>query len=117
MIRIFRKYTCNTFIAAAFFLSQIVNVHANHLTDISQKEVTDYVMEYVKDTTSKIAGTSASYIPAVSYRTINETALEGKVEKVLEPMTIGIGFLAAGYVASFITSIIGWIKDLVIIFK
>lgn len=103
--------------ATTFFLSQIVNVNANYLRNVSQNDVTDCITEYVKDTTSKVASTSASYIPAVNYETINGTIAEEKVEKVVEPITIGMGLLVAGYAISFISSIIGWIKDIVIIFK
>ncbi|MCZ2158487.1 hypothetical protein NPX99_04245 [Bartonella sp. 220] len=118
MVKLFKNYMLNIFIVAAFFLSQIVSAHANYLKNISQKEdVTDYVLEQVATVTSTATNTTASYVPAVSYGTINGASIEGKVEKVVEPMTLGIGLLFAGYGISFISSIIGWIKDIVLMFK
>ncbi|VEJ45030.1 hypothetical protein [Bartonella vinsonii] len=118
MIKVFKNYVLNTFVVATFFLSQIVSAHANYLKNSSQKEdVTDYVLEQVATVTSTAVSTTAPYVPAVSYGTINGASAEGKVEKVVEPMTLGVGLLFAGYAISFVSSIIGWIKDIVLMFK
>lgn len=105
----------NIFIAATFFLSQVVNVNASHLRNAPhEEEVPNYVMEQVKDTTSTAINMAALHVPAVSYSTTTETASEGKFEKVADPVTIAIGVVSIGY---FIGMVIGWVKDIVSIFK
>ncbi|UNE54892.1 hypothetical protein [Bartonella machadoae] len=114
MVKLFNKYSLSVFIATAFFLSQVVNVHANYLSNSSQKEDTDCVIEQVTNVTYTTVDTTSLSVPAVSYETTNEAALEGKFEKVVDPITVGVGVLVFGYAFSFI---IGLIKDIVSIFK
>ncbi|WP_375619758.1 MULTISPECIES: hypothetical protein [unclassified Bartonella] len=118
MVRIFKNYILSIFIASAFFISQTVNVNANYLKNDTQKEeFSVFPMEQVKYAESNIVSTTAFYVPSVNYQTENGTIGKGKIEKVLEPMTIGVGLLFAGYAISFIGSIISWIKDIVLMFK
>ncbi|WP_273720741.1 MULTISPECIES: hypothetical protein [unclassified Bartonella] len=113
MVKVF-----NILIAATFFLSQAVNVNASHLRNAPhEEEVANYAMEQVNDTTSTAIRMAALHVPAVSYSTTTETASEGKFEKVVEPMTIAAAVMLGGFVLSSITSVIGWIKDIVSIFK
>ncbi|EJF98994.1 hypothetical protein MEI_00161 [Bartonella vinsonii subsp. arupensis Pm136co] len=118
MVKLFKNYVLNIFIVSAFFLSQVASVNANYLKNSSQHDdVTNCALEQVATVTSTTVSTTASYVPAVSYGTINGASIEGKVEKVVEPMTLGVGLLFAGYAISFVSSIIGWIKDIVLMFK
>ncbi|WP_019219755.1 hypothetical protein [Bartonella florencae] len=112
MVKIFRKYTFSSFIVAAFFLSQIVNVHANDSTNIPQKGVTDCVMEQVKATAFKVSDAMASHLPAISYGTTNEIATEGKVEKVVEPIMAMAGIVAASYGINIVATITGMVLDI-----
>ncbi|EJF75282.1 hypothetical protein HWV54_05715 [Bartonella alsatica] len=108
----------NIFIVVAFFLSQIANVNAHYLRNIPQKEeVVDYVMEKAENMAPKVVMTTAFSIPTVNYGTTHGTFFEGKIEKVVELVTIGTGLLITGYVISFISSVIGWIKDITIMLK
>ncbi|WP_375622819.1 MULTISPECIES: hypothetical protein [unclassified Bartonella] len=118
MVKIFKNYILSIFIASAFFISQTVNVNANCLkNDIPKEELSVLPMEQVKYAKSNVVSKTAFYVPSVSYQTENGTTGEGKIEKVVEPITIGIGVLSAGYAISLIGSIISWIKDIMLMFK
>ncbi|WP_375616030.1 hypothetical protein [Bartonella sp. AP58NXGY] len=118
MVKIFKSYVLSIFITSAFFLSQTINVNANYLKKEAPKEECSVaLMEQVKNVKSDAVSMTAFHVPSVSYGTENGTTFEGKVEKVVEPMTIGMGLLFAGYAMSFIGSIISWIKDIVLMFK
>lgn len=118
MNKIFKNSVLSIFMAGTFFLSQIVNANAYNLQNISQKEnMANYVTEQKENTTYKAVRMAALHIPAVSYGTENGTIVGGKVEKVLEPITIGLGLLCFGYAISFVSSLIGWIKDITLMFK
>ncbi|QEE08981.1 cytochrome c-type biogenesis protein DsbD, protein-disulfide reductase [Bartonella kosoyi] len=118
MVKIFKNHLLSFFIASTFFISQTVNVNANYLENTTPKEEFSVpLMEQVKNVKSDAVSTTAFYVPSVNYKTENGTTFEGKVEKVLEPMTVGVGLLFAGYAVSFIGSIITWIKDIVLMFK
>ncbi|WP_273754742.1 MULTISPECIES: hypothetical protein [unclassified Bartonella] len=118
MVKLFKNYVLSVFIASTFFLSQTINVNANYLENTPPKEELSIpLIAQVKNAKSDAVSTTAFYAPSVSYQTQNGTVGEGKVEKVLEPMTVGMGLLFAGYAMSFIGSIISWIKDIVLMFK
>ncbi|WP_455481061.1 hypothetical protein V3564_01365 [Bartonella sp. B12(2025)] len=118
MVKIFKIYVLNIFIAATFFLSQVENVNANHLKNTPQKEdAANYVIKQVKNVKSKAVGIATLYVPAVSYDADNKATVEGKVEKAADPLTIGMGILVTGYVLDLIGTIIGWVKDIVSMFK
>ncbi|WP_375629493.1 MULTISPECIES: hypothetical protein [unclassified Bartonella] len=118
MVKIFKNYILSIFIASTFFISQTVNVNANYLkNDTPKEELSVFPMEQVKYAKSDVVSTTAFYAPSVNYQTEHGTIGEGKFEKVVEPMTIGMGLLFTGYAMSFIGSIISWIKDIVLIFK
>ncbi|WP_375635758.1 MULTISPECIES: hypothetical protein [unclassified Bartonella] len=118
MVKIFKNYILSTFIASTFFISQTVTVNANYLkNDTPKEELSVSPMEQVKYAKSDVVSTTAFYVPSVNYQTENGTKGEGKIEKVVEPMTVGVGLLFAGYAMSFIGSIISWIKDIVLMFK
>ncbi|UTO27751.1 hypothetical protein [Bartonella harrusi] len=117
MVKLFKKYSLSVFIATAFFLSQIANVHANHLKNSPQKKDVNYVIKQVANVTYTTVGTTSLSVPVVNYGTIYEDAedaIEGKFEKVVANMTLALGFFAFGSVISFI---IGIIKDIVLMFK
>lgn len=117
MVKLFKNYVLSFFIASTFFLSQTINVNANYLENTPPKEELSIPLMALKNAKSDTVSTTAFYTPSVSYQIENGTASEGKVEKVVEPITIVVGILAAGYGISFIGSIIGWIKDIVLMFK
>ncbi|WP_273756544.1 hypothetical protein [Bartonella sp. MM73XJBT] len=113
MVKVF-----NILIAATFFLSQAVNVNASHLRNAPhEEEVANYAMEQVNDTTSTAIRMAALHVPAVSYSTTTEAANEGKFEKVADPMTLAATVMIGGFAINLIGSLIGWIKDIVSIFR
>lgn len=114
MIKIFKNNLLNVFIAAVFFLSHVVNTHANHLKNNHQREnIAVSVMEKGKQKAINIA---TLFVPNAFHETKNDVAVEGKIEKVFEPITLGVftetGALVFGFVTGFIMSvlsaIIGW---------
>ncbi|EJF82511.1 hypothetical protein [Bartonella rattimassiliensis] len=118
MVTIFKNYILSIFIVSTFFLSQTVNVNANYWKNDSSKEESSIsLMGQTKFAKADTVSTTTFYVPSVSNQTKNETTFEGKVEKVVEPLTIGMGLLVSGYAISIIGSIISWIKDIVMMFK
>ncbi|WP_208440828.1 hypothetical protein [Bartonella raoultii] len=112
MIKVLTSYVLNIFIVIAFLLSQVINVHANHLKNEAQWETVAF-MEQGKKRTINIA---ALYVPNFTYEAKSESAIEGKFEKVFEPITLGLlstagalgfGFLT-GTVMAIFSGIIGW---------
>ncbi|WP_208433918.1 hypothetical protein [Bartonella taylorii] len=112
MVKVFKNYVLSILIATAFSLSQVANVNANYLKNSSQQETSS-----VFAAKQKAISMATLYIPSLNYEVGNKTTFEGKVEKVVEPLTVGMGIMIAGYAVSFISSIIGWIKDIVLMFK
>ncbi|MBX4336122.1 hypothetical protein [Bartonella raoultii] len=118
MYKIFKNYAFSVCIAITFLLSHIVNVNAHHLINVPKKEsIAQHTTEQKNDLTYKAVRMAALYTPAVSHGQGNEAIIGGKIEKVVEPMSIAIGIMCTGYVISIITSVIGWVKDIVWIFK
>ncbi|MET3589368.1 hypothetical protein ABID23_000445 [Bartonella silvatica] len=115
MTKFFKKYVLNTLIASTFLLSQVVNTNASHYT-VKEKAV-DYVTVKTENKVSTATHTASFYTPAVSHGAENGAIAEGKTEKVAELLTIGVGIMIAGYAFSFLGSIIGFIKDIVAMFK
>ncbi|WP_375661885.1 MULTISPECIES: hypothetical protein [unclassified Bartonella] len=112
MIKVFKNYMLNIFMAIAFFLSQVVNVNANHLSNNLQREDA-FVISQVKEKVTHIA---SLYVPNLSYGAKNGTTVEGRVEKIAQPVIIGdfglsflIGYLAP-LVGFIIAAIINHIK-------
>lgn len=112
MIQLLKTYVLNILIVISFSLSQVINVHANHLKNDAQWE-TISLMEQVEKKAISIA---TFYVPNFTHGVKNESAIEGKVEKVFEPITIGVfstvgalgfGFLTGSIMAIF-SGIIGW---------
>ncbi len=112
MIQILKTYVLNILIVIAFLLSQVINVHANHLKNDAPWE-TIPLIEQEKKQAINIA---AFYVSNFIHNVKNESAIEGKVEKVFEPITLGVfstvgalgfGFLT-GSIMAIISGIIGW---------
>lgn len=114
MTKVFKNYILNIFIVTVFFLSQIINVHANDLKTISQKEdIAHCVMEKNK-ATRIVAG---NFLDS-NQKTNNITISEGKIEKIAELVTIGtfgVG-MALGYVSSTVGLFLGWIINKIVMF-
>ncbi|WP_455466511.1 hypothetical protein [Bartonella sp. B39] len=118
MVKIFKNYALSILIAYAFFLSQIVSVNANHLKNGHQKEViAGFLMEQVGNASSQAVTMVTFYAPILGYEVKNGDTVEGKIEKIVEPITVGTGILIAGHVVSFISAVIGWIKDILLMIK
>ncbi|WP_409361674.1 hypothetical protein ACRPOS_001615 [Bartonella heixiaziensis] len=111
MTKLFKNYILNFFIVVAFFLSQIVNVHANHLSTNSQRED----VSVIEQTKKKAIYTAALYFPSLKYGVEHETPVEGKFEKVLEPVSIGIFGLgvAIGYASTAVGLFFGWLISII----
>ncbi|WP_375616163.1 MULTISPECIES: hypothetical protein [unclassified Bartonella] len=112
MIKVLKTYVLNIFIAVAFLLSQVINVHANHLKNDAQWEA----VSFIEQGETKTINIAALYVPSFTHKTKSESAIEGKYEKVFEPITLGVfstmgalgfGFLT-GSVMSIFSAIIGW---------
>ncbi len=115
MVKIFKNYILSAVMAIVFSFSQVVSVNANYLINDSQKEkISVFVIESEK---GKTINTVAFHVPTVSYGEKNGALVEGKVEDVVETVTIAMGLLVVGYALNIIGSIIGWVKDMVVIFR
>ncbi|WP_455477313.1 hypothetical protein [Bartonella sp. B41] len=97
-----KNYVLNVFIVFAFFLSQIVNVQANYASNKLQKE-----NFYVSATEHKINKTVSMDALYVSNFLDQGTENEGKIEKVVEPITIGA--LGLGTLTGYVTSVVGMV--------
>ncbi|WP_208432619.1 hypothetical protein [Bartonella taylorii] len=109
MTKMFKKYVLNIFIMIVFFLSQIVNVNANHLRNNSQKENISISLE--KQGRKKVISMATLYVPDLNYGVENKATIEGKIEKVLEPITLGTFGVAmlSGYGTAIVGMVIGWV--------
>ncbi|WP_208440383.1 hypothetical protein [Bartonella raoultii] len=116
MTKVFKNYILNIFIVTVFFLSQIINVNANDLKIISQKEeIVDYVMEKNK----------ATHVVAFDFldsnhRTNNNALSQGKIEKIAVLVKLGTFEIAValGYAAATVGFLIGLvIKKIVTLYK
>ncbi|QEE08980.1 cytochrome c-type biogenesis protein DsbD, protein-disulfide reductase [Bartonella kosoyi] len=109
MIKIFKNHMLSIFIMSAFSLSQVVDGHANYLQNSTHRE--NSFVSTIKQKRKDAIHTVSLYTPSLNGDVENETAIEGKFEKVIEPVTIGtfgIG-MALGYASSTIGMFIGWI--------
>ncbi|WP_175869485.1 hypothetical protein [Bartonella gabonensis] len=118
MVKIFKNYVLSVFIVSTFFLSQTVNVNANYLENTPPKEEFSLpLMGQVKNAKADIVSTATFYAPSVSYQTENGTISEGKVEKVVDPITVGMGLLFSVYAMNFIGTLVGGIKGIIAMFR
>ncbi|PIT69501.1 hypothetical protein [Bartonella tribocorum] len=119
MMKIFKNYILSVFISSTFFISQTVNVNANYLINEAPKEKFSVsLMKQVKNAKSDVISTTAFYVPSVSYQTENGTTGDGKVEKVIELITIGTfgTGMAIGYAASMAGMFLGLIINKIVSF-
>ncbi|EJF98992.1 hypothetical protein MEI_00159 [Bartonella vinsonii subsp. arupensis Pm136co] len=105
MIKVLKNHMLSILIASAFFLSQVVNVHANHLSNNTQQEDVSIIEQAKK----KAINIATLYVPSLNHGTKNKDATEGKIEKVFEPITLGtfttIGSMLFGYFTGFLMAI------------
>ncbi|EJF87551.1 hypothetical protein ME1_01153 [Bartonella vinsonii subsp. arupensis OK-94-513] len=116
MTKLFKNYILNIFIAIVFILSQIVNVHANHLSNNAQREDISIIEQAKK----KVTHMATLYVPSLNHGAKNEATVEGRVEKVLEPLTLGTFGLSVlvGYGTSIVGMFLAWmIKGIVSLTK
>ncbi|UTO27752.1 hypothetical protein [Bartonella harrusi] len=114
MTKLFKIYVLNIFIVIVFFLSQIVNVYANHLSNNAQREEI-FLIEQIKEKVTRI---TTFDIPSLNYEGTNVTTSEGRVEKVVGPIIVTIGTFSAaalaGYATTTVSMLLGWIiKNLI----
>ncbi|WP_455466510.1 hypothetical protein [Bartonella sp. B39] len=112
MTRVFKNYVLNIFIVIVFFLSQVMSINANHLRNSHKKEeVAGFLMKQAGNTISKAVTMTALHDSTFGYEVENGIPTEGKIEKVVEPVTLslfGVGVLT-GYAASAAGMLLGWI--------
>ncbi|WP_019220555.1 hypothetical protein [Bartonella senegalensis] len=113
MVKVFKNQVFSVFITVFFSLSQIINAHANHLSNNPQQE--KFSVSEIKHRKEAV-NMAAFHTPGFTYTAQNETDTEGKIEKVFEPITlgaltaagaIGFGFLI-GSIMGIFTGILGW---------
>ncbi|WP_208432618.1 hypothetical protein [Bartonella taylorii] len=107
MNKVLKNYVLSIFIAIAFFLSQVVNVNANHLRNTpQQKDVSLFVIEQGKKEAIRMAALS---IPSLNYGMGNENIIEARIEHVFEPIRLGtfttIGSMVFGFFTGFVMAI------------
>ncbi|EJF82510.1 hypothetical protein [Bartonella rattimassiliensis] len=116
MIKLFKNHMLGIFIMSAFSLSQVVSVHANYLQNNTLSENT--VISAIKQKRKDAIDIIALYAPNLNHDVENEITIEGKVEKVVEPLTLGtfgIG-IAIGYASSMVGMFLGWIISKIILY-
>ncbi|EJF81991.1 hypothetical protein [Bartonella doshiae] len=108
MTKAFKNHVLSIF-TFTFFLSQIVNVNANYLRNISQQE--NSTISVIEKENNKAINMATLYASDFIYGVGNETTSEGKIEKVVEPVRIGnFGFgMAIGYGTQVLGMLLGWI--------
>ncbi|WP_273787918.1 MULTISPECIES: hypothetical protein [Bartonella] len=109
MIKLLKNHMLSIFIMSAFFLSQVVNVHANYLQNNTHRE--NIFVSAIEQKRQDAVHTVSLYSPILNLGVDNETTIEGKFEKVVEPLTLGtfgVG-MALGYASSTIGMFLGWI--------
>ncbi|CDO46451.1 hypothetical protein AT246_01045 [Bartonella henselae] len=111
MKKVLRNQLLSILTVSVFFLSQVANVHANYLENNSQAAAPISVVEQGNKKTINMA---TFYIPSLNHGTENAVAFEGKVEKVVDVITLGIGIMSAGYI---ISTVISWISQIISFFK
>ncbi|WP_019220554.1 hypothetical protein [Bartonella senegalensis] len=113
MVKVFKSQVFNIFIAVFFSLSQIISAHANHLSNSAQQEKLS--VSEIEHGKNKEINITTLYAANFNHQAENETALEGKFEKVVEPITIGIfGIgIAIGYATTAAGLFLGWIINLI----
>ncbi|WP_375665405.1 hypothetical protein [Bartonella sp. TT121SHDZB] len=104
MTKVFKNYILNIFIAIAFLLSQIVNANATQLNNSLPKE------SFSVSVIEKATNMATLYISNLNYGVGNEATVEGKIEKVLEPITIGTFGISmlAGYGIGITGTLLAW---------
>ncbi|WP_273719002.1 MULTISPECIES: hypothetical protein [Bartonella] len=109
MIKLFKNHILSILIMSAFSLSQVVSVHANYLQNSAHRENTfvSAIEQKKKDAVHLVS----LYTQNLNHGVGNETTIEGKFEKIVEPLTLGtfgIG-VAIGYASSMVGMFLGWI--------
>ncbi|EJF81530.1 Uncharacterised protein [Candidatus Bartonella washoeensis] len=115
MVKLFKNKMLSIFLTAAFSFLQIVNVNANHLKNSFQQEY--YSASVVKKEENTVISTASLSIPSLKSEVRQEAITEGKIEKVAGPLTLGVGVMVAGYAMSAISTIIGWITQIIAFFR
>ncbi|BBL53633.1 hypothetical protein MF1_08910 [Bartonella quintana] len=115
MKKLLKNYGLSILIASAFSLSQVANVHATHLRNSPQTVNTS--VSVIEQGKKQAINMAALYVPSLNHGAENETDFAGKVEKVLEPLTITMGVAAVGYAISIIGTLIDWIAKIASLFK
>ncbi len=114
MIKLFKNYMLSIFIISVFYISQTVSVHANYLQNNIHRE--NSFISLTEQNRKDAISTVFLYTQNLNRGMKNEITIEGKFEKVVEPLTLGtfgIG-MALGYVSSTVGMFLGWIISKII---
>ncbi|WP_317992964.1 hypothetical protein [Bartonella gliris] len=113
MIKVFKNYVLNIFIVVAFFLSQVMTVNANYLKNGPQREESSF--SRMEQGGKNAINMAAFYLPSLNNEMENNVIPEGKIEKVLEPISIGVfGFgMAIGYASTALGLFLGWLISII----
>ncbi|UNF29458.1 hypothetical protein MNL13_01380 [Bartonella krasnovii] len=109
MIKLFKSHILIIFMMFTFSLSQVANVHAKYLQKNTHRE--NSFISAIEQKRKNIIHPISLYTPNLNHDVGNEITIEGKIVKVLEPLTIGtfgIG-MVIGYAASTAGMFLGWI--------
>ncbi|WP_208440829.1 hypothetical protein [Bartonella raoultii] len=108
MIKLFKSHILIIFMMFAFSLSQIASVHAEYSQKSTHRE--NIFVSAIEQKSKNVIHPVSFYTPNLNHDVGNEMAIEGKFEKVFEPLTLGtfgIG-MALGYGSTTIGMFLGW---------
>nr|WP_273754743.1 hypothetical protein [Bartonella sp. MM73XJBT.G] len=114
MIKLFKSDILIMFMMFAFSLSQVVSVNAKYLQKSTHRE--NSFVSAIEQKRKDVIHSVSLYTQNLNHGVGDETTIEGKFEKVFEPLTLGtfgIG-VAIGYAASTAGMFLGWIISKII---
>ncbi|UNF47415.1 hypothetical protein [Bartonella krasnovii] len=109
MIKLFKSHILIIFMMFTFSLSQVVTVNAKYSQKSTHRE--NSFVSAIEQKRKDVIHSVSLYTPNLNHDVGDETTIEGKFEKVFEPLTIGtfgIG-MVIGYAASTAGMFLGWI--------
>lgn len=116
MIKLFKSHILIIFMMFAFSLSQVASVHAKYLQKSTHLENT--FVSAIEQKRKDVIHPVSLYTLNLNHDVGNETTIEGKFEKVVEPLTLGtfgIG-MAIGYASSTVGMLLGWLVSKIILY-
>ncbi|WP_375611138.1 MULTISPECIES: hypothetical protein [unclassified Bartonella] len=116
MINFFNNNMLIISMISVFYISQTVSVHANYLQNNIHRE--NIFISVTEQNRKDAISTIALYTQNLNRCMENEITVEGKFEKVVEPLTLGaFGMgMALGYASSTIGMFLGWLISKIILY-